>query len=175
MSSKDMNKKPKYPETIFGTNCMGENWTVCCPNFHLKYDRYSQTKRVTQIKYRGGVYRIFFCSPNCEKNIKSMALNNPDSFKKLFIKSFKPNGDMLVKHKDTNVPCQVAVKVDTYSDSGSKGSEKDAGKDAAADKQKGGSKRRRRGQTRRNRKYSKSGSKSRFSKTRRNKMTRKRS
>ena len=104
-----------------------------------------------------------------------MALNNPDSFKKLFIKSFKPNGDMLVKHKDTNVPCQVAVKVDTYSDSGSKGSEKDAGKDAAADKQKGGSKRRRRGQTRRNRKYSKSGSKSRFSKTRRNKMTRKRS
>lgn len=155
-SPEDLKKKPKYPETIFGTNCMGENWTVCCPNFHLKYDRYSQTKRVTQIKYKGGIYRIFFCSPNCEKNIKSLALNTPDVFKKQFIKSFKPNGDMVVKHKDTNVPCQVAVKIDTYSDS----------KDA---KQKGGSGR---ATMRRNKKYSKSRSKSRFRKSRRNKTMR---
>ena len=158
MSSEDMKKKPKYPETIFGTNCMGENWTVCCPNFHLKFDRYSQTKRVTQIKYRGGIYRIFFCSPNCEKNIKNMALNTPDVFKKQFIKGFKPNGNMIVKHKDTNVPCQIAVKIDTYSDS--KGA-----------KQKGGSGYRR---TRRNKKYSKSVSKLRFSKSRRNKTMRRR-
>ena len=155
-SSEDVKKKPKYPETIFGTNCMGENWTVCCPNFHLKFDRYSQTKRVTQIKYRGGIYRIFFCSPNCEKNIKNLALNTPDVFKKQFIKGFKPNGNMIVKHKDTNVPCQIAVKIDTYSDS--KGA-----------KQKGGSGYRR---TRRNKKYSKSRSKSRFSKSRRNKTMR---
>lgn len=158
MPSEDLKKKPKYPETIFGTNCMGENWTVCCPNFHLKYDRYSQTKRVTQIKYRGSIYRIFFCSQNCEKNIKSMALNTPDVFKKQFIKSFKPNGDMVVKHKDTNVPCQIAVKIDTYSD------------DKTA-KQKGGSSY---GRTRRNKKYSKSVSKSRFSKSRRNKTMRRR-
>jgi hypothetical protein len=157
-SSEDLKKKPKYPETIFGTNCMGENWTVCCPNFHLKYDRYAQTKRVTQIKYKGGVYRIFFCSPNCEKNIKNNALTSPEVFKKQFIKSFKPNGDMVVKHKDTNVPCQIAIKIDTYSDS----------KDA---KQKGGS---RRATTRRNKKYLKSmsRSKSRFSKSRRNKTMR---
>ena len=152
-SPEDLKKKPKSPETIFGTNCMGENWTVCCPNFHLKYDRYSQTKRVTQIKYRGGIYRIFFCSPSCEKNIKGMALNTPDTFKRLFIKSVKPNGDLVIKHKDTNVPCQIAIKIDTYSDSG--------GKTA---KQKGGSGR---SVTRRNKKYSKS--KSRFSKSRRNK------
>ena len=154
MSSEDMKKKPKYPETIFGTNCMGENWTVCCPNFHLKYDRYAQTKRVTQIKYKGGVYRIFFCSPQCEKNIKNNAFTSPEIFKKQFIKGFKPNGDMIVKHKDTNIPCQIAVKIDTYSDS--KGA-----------KQKGGSGYRR---TRRNKKYSKS--KSRFSKSRRNKTMR---
>ena len=160
MSSEDIKKKPKYPETIFGTNCMGENWTVCCPNFHLKYDRYSQTKRVTQIKYKGGVYRIFFCSPNCEKNIKNNALTSPEIFKKQFIKGFKPNGDMIVKHKDTNIPCQIAVKVDTYSDSGDKTA-----------KQKGGSGYRR---TRRNKKYSKSVSKSRFSKSRRNKTMRRR-
>jgi hypothetical protein len=157
-SSEDLKKKPKSPETIFGTNCMGENWTVCCPNFHLKYDRYSQTKRVTQIKYKGGIYRIFFCSPNCEKNIKSMALNTPDVFKKQFIKSFKPNGDMVVKHKDTNVPCQIAIKIDTYSDSGNKTA-----------KQKGGSGR---ATMRRNKKYSKSRSKSRFRKSRRNKTMR---
>lgn len=158
MSSEDLKKKPKYPETIYGTNCMGENWTVCCPNFHLKYDRYSQTKRVTQIKYKGSVYRIFFCSPNCEKNIKSTALNNPDVFKKQFIKGFKPNGDMIVKHKDTNIPCQIAVKIDTYSD------------DKTA-KQKGGYGY---GRTRRNKKYSKTSSKSKFSKSRKNKMTRRR-
>jgi len=160
MSSEDIKKKPKYPETIFGTNCMGENWTVCCPNFHLKYDRYSQTKRVTQIKYKGGVYRIFFCSPNCEKNIKNNALTSPEIFKKQFIKGFKPNGDMIVKHKDTNIPCQIAVKVDTYSDSGDKTA-----------KQKGGSGYRR---TRRNKKYSRSASKLRFSKSRRNKTMRRR-
>ena len=160
MPSEDMKKKPKSPETIFVTNCMGENWTVCCPNFHLKYDRYSQTKRVTQIKYKGGVYRIFFCSPNCEKNIINNALTSPEIFKKQFIKGFKPNGDMIVKHKDTNIPCQIAVKVDTYSDSGDKTA-----------KQKGGSGYRR---TRRNKKYSKSVSKSRFSKSRRNKTMRRR-
>lgn len=151
MSSEDLKKKPRYPETIFGTNCMGENWTVCCPNFHLKYDRYSQTKRVTQIKYKGGIYRIFFCSAKCEKDIKS-ALNNPELFKKQFIKGFKPNGDMIVKHKDTNIPCQIAVKIDTYSD------------DKTA-KQKGGYGY---GRTRRN----KSKSNSKFSKSRKNKTMR---
>jgi hypothetical protein len=157
-SSEDLKKKPKYPETIFGTNCMGENWTVCCPNFHLKYDRYSQTKRVTQIKYKGGIYRIFFCSPNCEKNIKNNAFTSPEIFKKQFIKGFKPNGDMIIKHKDTNIPCQIAVKIDTYNNSGDKTA-----------KQKGGSGR---ATTRRNKKYSKSRSKSRFSKSRRNKTMR---
>ena len=87
-----------------------------------------------------------------------MALNTPDTFKKLFIKSVKPNGDLVIKHKDTNVPCQIAIKIDTYSDSG--------GKNA---KQKGGSGR---AMTRRNKKYSKSRSKSRFSKSRRNKTMR---
>lgn len=87
-----------------------------------------------------------------------MALNTPDTFKKLFIKSIKPNGDLVIKHKDTNVPCQIAIKIDTYSDS----------KD---EKQKGGSGR---ATTRRNKKYSKSmsRSKSRFRKSRRNKTTR---
>lgn len=84
-----------------------------------------------------------------------MALNTPDTFKKLFIKSVKPNGDLVIKHKDTNVPCQIAIKIDTYSDSGG------GGKTA---KQKGGSGK---AMTRRNKKYSKSRSKSRFSKSRR--------
>ena len=158
MPSEELKKKPRYPETIFGTNCMGENWTVCCPNKHLKYDRYSQTKQVIQIKYRGGIYRIFFCSNKCAKFIKNLAFTRPDDFKKLFIKSFKPNGDMVIKHRDTNVPCQIAIKIDTYSDSGNKTA-----------KQKGGSGR---AMTRRNKKYSKSMSKSRFSKSRRNKTAR---
>jgi hypothetical protein len=158
MPSEELKKKPKYPETIFGTNCMGENWTVCCPMRHLKYNRYSQTKQVIHIKYRGGIYRIFFCSNKCAKFIKNLSYNHPDNFKKLFIKSFKPNGDMVIKHKDTNVPCQVAVKIDTYSDSGNKTA-----------KQKGGSGR---AMTRRNKKCSQSASKSRFSKSRRNKTMR---
>jgi hypothetical protein len=156
MPSEELKKKPRYPETIFGTNCMGENWTVCCPNKHLKYDRYSQTKQVIQIKYRGAIYRIFFCSNKCANFIKNLAYNRPDDFKKLFIKSFKPNGDMVVKHRETNVPCQIAIKIDTYSSSGNKTA-----------KQKGGSGR---AITRRNKKYSTS--KSRFRKSRRNKTTR---
>jgi hypothetical protein len=158
MTSEDFKKKPKYPETIYGTNCMGENWTVCCPNRHLKYNRYSQTKQVIQIKYRGGIYRVFFCTNKCGKIIKYLAYNRPDDFKKLFIKSFKPNGDMVIKHRDMNVPCQVAIKIDTYSDSGNKTA-----------KQKGGSGR---SMTRRNKKCSTSMSKSRFSKSRRNKTMR---
>lgn len=154
--SANTKEKPKQPETIYGTNCMGENWTVCCPNRHLKFYRYSQTKRVTQVKYRGGIYRIFFCTSKCEKDIKNMAYNKPDEFKRLFIKSVKPNGDLVIKHKDTNVPCQVAIKIDTYSDSGNKTA-----------KQKGGYGRT---MTRRNKKYS--NSKSRFSKSRRNKTAR---
>lgn len=168
MTSEDSkNKKPKYPETIFGTNCMGENWTVCCPNRHLRYYRYSQTKQVIQIKYKGGIYRVFFCTNKCAKFIKNMAYTRPDDFKKLFIKSFKPNGDMVIKHRDTNVPCQVAIKIDTYKED--KGSGSGSGDKTA--KQKGGS-----GiaMTRRNKKYSKSmsKSKSRFSKSRRNKTAR---
>ena len=158
MPSEELKKKPRYPETIFGTNCMGENWTVFCPNKHLKYDRYSQTKQVIQIKYRGGVYRIFFCSNKCANFIKNLAFTRPDDFKKLFIKSFKPNGDMVIKHRETNVPCQIAIKIDTYSGSGDKTA-----------KQKGGSGR---AMTRRNKKYSTSTSKSRFSKSRRNKTMR---
>jgi hypothetical protein len=91
-----------------------------------------------------------------------MALNTPDTFKRLFIKSVKPNGDLVIKHKDTSVPCQIAIKIDTYSDSGGGGCSKNA-------KQKGGSGR---AMTRRNKKYSKSRSKSRFSKSRRNKTMR---
>jgi hypothetical protein len=87
-----------------------------------------------------------------------LAFTRPDDFKKLFIKSFKPNGDMVVKHRETNVPCQIAIKIDTYSDSGNKTA-----------KQKGGSGR---AMTRRNKKYSTSMSKSRFSKSRRNKTMR---
>ena len=90
-----------------------------------------------------------------------MALNTPDVFKKQFIKGFKPNGNMIVKHKDTNVPCQIAVKIDTYSDSKGAGDK--------TEKQKGGS---RRAMPRRNKKYSKSRPKSRFSKSRRNKTMR---
>jgi hypothetical protein len=87
-----------------------------------------------------------------------MALNKPDTFKRLFIKSVKPNGDLVIKHKDTNVPCQIGIKIDTYQD------------DKSA-KQKGGSGR---ATARRNKKYSKSmsRSKSRFRKSRRNKTTR---
>ena len=87
-----------------------------------------------------------------------MASNTPDTFKRLFIKGFKPNGDMILKHKDTNVPCQIGIKIDTYQDD-------------KLGKQKGGSGYMR---TRRNRKYSKYGSKSRFSKSRRNKTMRRR-
>ena len=70
---------------------------------------------------------------------------------------------MVVKHKDTNVPCQIGIKIDTYSDSKGAGDK--------TEKQKGGSGYR---LTRRNKKYSKSGSKSRFSKSRRNKTMRRR-
>ncbi len=97
-----------------------------------------------------------------------MALNTPDTFKKLFIKSVKPNGDLVIKHKDTNVPCQIAIKIDTYSDK-SGGSGSGSGSGSKNVKQKGGSGR---AMTRRNKKYSKSGSKSRFSKSRKNKTMR---
>jgi hypothetical protein len=115
MSAKELKaKKPKYPETVLGTHCMGENWTVCCPNKHLMYERYQPTKDVIQLKYKGGIYRVFVCTKKCSKDISSMAINTPEHFKSVFIKSVKPNGDLVLKHRDTGVVAQVARKVDTY-------------------------------------------------------------
>ena len=115
MSDKELKaKKPKYPETALGTHCMGDGWTVCCPNKHLQFDRYQPTKDVIQVKYNGGIYRVFVCTKKCVKDITSMARDNPEHFKSVFIKSVKPNGDLVLKHRDTGVVAQIAKKVDTY-------------------------------------------------------------
>ena len=106
--------KPKYPETTLGTHCMGDNWTVCCPYKHPLYDRYHQTKLVIQIYYRGGIYRVYVCTDKCAKNLKRLAFKQPDKFKKMFIKSIKPNGDMILKHYVTGEVIQIAKKMDTY-------------------------------------------------------------
>jgi hypothetical protein len=47
-----------------------------------------------------------------------MAKSNPGQFKKLFIKMVKPNGDMILKHRDTGKVAQIAQKVDTYKQKG---------------------------------------------------------
>lgn len=106
--------KPKYPETTLGTHCMGDNWTVCCPYKHPLYDRYHQTKLVIQIYYRGGIYRVYVCTNKCASNLKRLAFKQPDKFKKMFIKSIKPNGDMILKHYITGEVIQIAKKMDTY-------------------------------------------------------------
>lgn len=118
MSAQELkSKKPKYPENIEGTHCMGSHWTVCCPNKHLKYDRYQPTKEVIQIRYRGGIYRLFVCTNKCLKDITEMA-NNPDKFQKTFIKGVKPNGDLILKHRDTGIFAQIAQKIDEYDEKG---------------------------------------------------------
>jgi hypothetical protein len=115
MSAAELKKnKPKYTETTEGTHCMEDHWTVCCPNKHLKYERYQPTKEVIQIQYKGGIYRIFVCTGKCSRDITSLSKNNPEQFKKLFIKLVKPNGDMVLKHRDTGKVSQIAQKVDTY-------------------------------------------------------------
>ena len=45
-----------------------------------------------------------------------MAKNNPELFKKTFIKSVKQNGDLVLKHRDTGVAAQIAKKIDTYTE-----------------------------------------------------------
>ena len=77
--------KPKYTENIEGTHCMGNHWTVCCPNKHLQYQRYQPTKEVIQIHYKGGIYRVFVCTQKCLSDITNLAKNKPEQFKKLFI------------------------------------------------------------------------------------------
>jgi phosphotransferase system IIB component len=109
-------KKPKYTETTTGTHCMGEGWTVCCPNKHLMYDRYIPTKQVVSLYYKGGIYRIFVCTTRCLSEVKNMAKNNPELFKKTFVKSVKQNGDLVIKHRDTGAIAQIAKKVDTYTE-----------------------------------------------------------
>jgi hypothetical protein len=114
-SSQELKKiKPKYPETITGTHCMGDTWTVCCPYNHPLYDRYHQTKLVIQIYYKGGIYRVYVCSKKCANNLKRLSFKQPDKFKKMFIKSFKANGDMILKHYGTGETTQIAKKMDTY-------------------------------------------------------------
>ena len=129
MSVSELKKnKPKYPENIEGTHCMGNHWTVCCPNKHLLYERYKPTKEVIQIQYRGGIYRVFICTAKCSKDISTLSKNNPEQFKKMFIKVIKPNGDLVLKHRDTGVVAQVAQKIDTYEEkSGSKKTKKQKG------------------------------------------------
>jgi hypothetical protein len=131
MSAAELNKsKPKYPQNIEGTHCMGNHWTVCCPNRHLQYQRYQPTKEVIQVKYKGGIYRVFVCTQKCLNDITNLAKNNPSQFKKLFIKGVKQNGDLILKHRDTGEVAQVAQKIDTYEEKGSSKKTK---------KQKGGS------------------------------------
>ena len=115
MSAADLKKnKPNYTETTEGTHCMGSHWTVCCPNKHLKYERYQPTKEVIQIYYKGGIYRVFVCTGKCSRDITEISKNSPEKFKKLFIKLVKPNGDLVIKHRDTGKVAQVAQKVDIY-------------------------------------------------------------
>ena len=114
--------KPKYPENINGTHCMGDHWTVCCPNKHLQFDRYQQTKEVVQVYYKGGIYRVFVCTNKCSKDLKAIAKTSPAQFKKLFIKGIKPNGDLILKHRDTGIIAQIAQKIDTYTEKSSKSS-----------------------------------------------------
>ena len=130
MSASELKKtKPKYPENIEGTHCMGNHWTVCCPNKHLQYERYKPTKEVIQLHYKGGIYRVFICTRKCSKDITTLAKNSPQQFKKIFIKTIKPNGDLVLKHRDTGVVAQVAQKIDTYDEKSASGKTK---------KQKGG-------------------------------------
>lgn len=119
MSSSKINKdKPKYPQNLEGMHCMGNHWTVCCPNRHLQYDRYQPTKEVIQVYYKGGIYRVFVCTKKCSRDLRNLAKNNPEQFKKLFIKMVKPNGDLVLKHRDTGEVAQVAQKVDSYEEKG---------------------------------------------------------
>jgi hypothetical protein len=140
MSAAELKRvKPKYPENINGTHCMGDHWTVCCPNRHLQFDRYQQTKEVVQVYYKGGIYRVFVCTAKCSKDLKTIAKSNPNQFKKLFIKGVKPNGDLILKHRDTGVIAQIAQKIDTYDDkSGKSGKSGKTGKSNKTKKQKGG-------------------------------------
>jgi hypothetical protein len=110
--------KPKYTENIEGTHCMGNHWTVCCPNKHLQYQRYQPTKEVIQIHYKGGIYRVFVCTQKCLSDITNFAKNKPEQFKKLFIKGTKSNGDLILKHRDTGEVAQIAQKIDTYEEKG---------------------------------------------------------
>jgi hypothetical protein len=120
MSAAKLNKsKPKYPQNIEGTHCMGNHWTVCCPNKHLQYQRYQPTKEVIQIHYKGGIYRVFVCTKKCLSDITNFAKNKPEQFKKLFIKDTKLNGDLILKHRDTGEVAQVAQKIDTYDEKSS--------------------------------------------------------
>lgn len=129
MSSSKINKdKPKYAQNLEGTHCMGNHWTVCCPNRHLQYDRYQTTKEVIQVYYKGGIYRVFVCTKKCSRDLRNLAKNNPEQFKKLFIKMVKPNGDLILKHRDTGKVAQIAQKVDSYEDkSGSNKTKKQKG------------------------------------------------
>jgi hypothetical protein len=120
MSAAELKKnKPRYTETTEGTHCMGNHWTVCCPNKHLKYERYQPTKEVIQIQYKGGIYRVFICTNKCSRDISGLAKNNPEQFKKIFVKLVKPNGDLVLQHRDTRKVAQVAQKVDTYEEKSS--------------------------------------------------------
>jgi hypothetical protein len=131
MSAAELKKtKPKYTENIEGTHCMGNHWTVCCPNKHLKYERYQPTKEVIQVNYKGGIYRVFICTNRCSSDISKLAKNSPELFKKFFIKGIKPNGDLVLKHRDTGKIAQIAQKIDTYEYKGDSNKTK---------KQKGGS------------------------------------
>jgi hypothetical protein len=120
MSLSKINKyKPKYPQNIDGTHCMGNHWTVCCPNRHLQYQRYITTKEVIQVYYKGGIYRVFVCTVQCSRDIRHLAKTNPEKFKKLFIHGVKPNGDLILKHRDTGEVAQIAQKIDTYDEKSS--------------------------------------------------------
>jgi hypothetical protein len=112
--------------TLFGTCRLNKIYNNNNLNNLINYSH--STKEVIQIYYKGGIYRVFVCTQKCSKDLHNISKNSPEQFKKLFIKGVKPNGDLILKHRDTGIVAQIAQKIDTYEEkNGSKKTKKQKG------------------------------------------------
>lgn len=105
--------KPSVPINTRDESCYKNNMTTCCP--HMTPDergRYAATTKkenssLNELMYRGNKYSLRTCCPMCAEQMKSLALENPDKFDKLYKLKMEDNGrTLLLANRHTGIYVQ---------------------------------------------------------------------
>ena len=91
-----------------GKACSSANCTACCPHMATIGDRYMATTQSHILQFNGKKYKVFTCCKACFDQMQIYAKTNPRQFNKLYIYKILPNGNLVLQHRFTHKPVQIA-------------------------------------------------------------------